>query len=267
MANQNFVVHNGLTVGPLTIDATTGSINTTGNITTTGTTTTFINEIVTGTEAVYGNLTANSGYISISTTTGALQVTGGAGITGTVFAGQFNTAGNILSTGAVHNSLTVNGTASTGSHTPLTSNTYTLGSSSLWWSSMWGLAVNAQYAELAEKYQADAAYEPGTVLMFGGTQEVTLADIDTNRVAGVVSTQPGYLMNGSLANETAIELALTGRVPCKVVGLVRKGDLMTSAGNGYAHANPDPKVGTVIGKALENFDGSEGVIEVVVGKH
>ena len=149
---------------------------------------------------------------------------------------------------------------------PGSSNAKTLGNTTHWWSSIWGLAVNAQYADLAEKYQADAAYEPGTVLMFGGEAEVTVADVDTPRVAGVVSTQPGYLMNGSLANETAIELALTGRVPCKVTGTVRKGDLMTSAGGGYAHANPDAKMGTVIGKALEDHDGLDGVIEVVVGR-
>lgn len=170
------------------------------------------------------------------------------------------TAGEVNFTGVVWDNLVV------GNVLPGISNLATLGSTTNWFSKTWSLAVNAQYADLAEKYQADSAYEPGTVLMFGGDAEVTVADVNTPRVAGVVSTQPGYLMNGSLANETAIELALTGRVPCKVTGTVRKGDLMTSAGGGYAHANPDAKMGTVIGKALEDHDGLEGVIEVVVGR-
>ena len=62
-------------------------------------------------------------------------------------------------------------------------------------------------------------------------------------------------------------LALTGLVPCKVRGPVGKGDMMVSAGNGHARAEANPKVGAVIGKALENFDGDGGIIEVVVGKH
>ena len=63
-----------------------------------------------------------------------------------------------------------------------------------------------------------------------------------------------------------VYVALTGRVPCKVIGPVRKGDMMVSAGNGQARAEENPVLGSVIGKALENFDGVEGVIEVVVGR-
>jgi hypothetical protein len=87
-----------------------------------------------------------------------------------------------------------------------------------------------------------------------------------SRVAGVVSTAPAYIMNSELEADHVATVAFTGRVPCKVVGEVRKGDLMVSAGNGAARAEAEPKVGTVIGKALENFDGAEGVIEVVVGR-
>lgn len=134
-----------------------------------------------------------------------------------------------------------------------------------------GEATSSRYADLAEKYVADNQYEPGTVLMFGGDHEVTLADEDTARVAGVVSHNPGFIMNShlecavSLGQRTAV-LALTGRVPVGVYGKVRKGDLMVSAGNGRAKASADPKMGTVIGKALEDFDGEEGVIEIVVGR-
>ena len=131
-----------------------------------------------------------------------------------------------------------------------------------------GLATSAQYADLAEKYVADADYEPGTVLHFGGEAEVAQCDVDhCTRVAGVVSTQPAYRMNDGLEAEHVAMVALTGRVPTKVQGPVAKGDMMVSAGNGHARAEANPKVGSVIGKALENFDGVEGIIEVVVGKH
>lgn len=131
-----------------------------------------------------------------------------------------------------------------------------------------GTATNAQYADLAEMYSADAEIEPGTVVHFGGTAEVSTCDTDhCTRVAGVVSTNPAHLMNTELVAEHKIELALTGRVPCKVTGAVAKGDMMVSAGNGRARAEANPRVGAVIGKALENWEGGEGVIEVVVGKH
>ena len=128
--------------------------------------------------------------------------------------------------------------------------------------------TSAQYADLAENYVGDAAIEPGTVVEFGGDKEVTACAHDMcTRVAGVVSTNPAYLMNVGLEAEHVVAVAFTGRVPCKVVGPVRKGDMMVSAGNGAARAEADPKVGSIIGKALENFDGAEGVIEVVVGRY
>jgi hypothetical protein len=73
-------------------------------------------------------------------------------------------------------------------------------------------------------------------------------------------------MNDELVADYVAMVALTGRVPCKVIGPVAKGDMMVSAGNGRARAEANPRVGSVIGKALENFDGPEGVIEVVVGR-
>ena len=129
-------------------------------------------------------------------------------------------------------------------------------------------STGAQYADLAENYVGDAAIEPGTVVEFGGDKEVTACGHDMcTRVAGVVSTNPAYLMNVGLEAEHVVAVAFTGRVPCKVVGPVRKGDMMVSAGNGAARAEAEPKVGSIIGKALENFDGAEGVIEVVVGRY
>ena len=103
--------------------------------------------------------------------------------------------------------------------------------------------------------------------MFGGTEEVTVADTacDT-RIAGVVSTEPAHVMNSGLNVPNVAVVALTGRVPTSVVGTVRKGDMMISAGNGAAQACSTPAMGTVIGKALQNFDGELGIIEIVVGR-
>ena len=122
-------------------------------------------------------------------------------------------------------------------------------------------------ADLAENYEADKSYNPGTVLMFGGSAEVTLATTGTTAVAGVVSTSPAQLMNGSLYGTNVVAIALRGRVPCNVIGPVAKGDLMVSAGFGYAKTNNTPAVGQVIGKALADFPAnSKGQIEVVVGR-
>ena len=142
-----------------------------------------------------------------------------------------------------------------------------IGSSSNSFDTVHAKATSAQYADLAEKYVADAAYVPGTVVAFGGTEEVTVSDADADaRIAGVISTNPSYLMNAAAEGEFVAEVALTGRVPTKVTGTVRKGDMMVSNGDGTARAEASPSIGTVIGKALENFDGDEGVIEVVVGR-
>jgi hypothetical protein len=142
-----------------------------------------------------------------------------------------------------------------------------IGSSTTYFNTVFAKATSAQYADLAEKYTADAEYAPGTVVVFGGTAEVTVDAVDGDRkVAGVVSTNPSYTMNSGLEAAHVATIALTGRVPCMVVGPVRKGDLMIAAGLGRARAEADPRVGSVIGKALEDFDGAEGTIEVVVGR-
>jgi hypothetical protein len=142
-----------------------------------------------------------------------------------------------------------------------------IGASGSTFNTVFAKATSAQYADLAENYAADANYEPGTVLIFGGTAEVTVANAagDT-RIAGVVSTDPAHLMNSTIDCEHPAAVALTGRVPTRVIGTVRKGDMMVAAGNGQAQACSTPALGSVIGKALADFDGTSGVIEVVVGR-
>jgi hypothetical protein len=120
-------------------------------------------------------------------------------------------------------------------------------------------------------YEADATYLPGTVVSFGGTREITVSTGSHNtQVAGIVSTNPSYLMNSTLSGEYTVAVALTGRVPCRVVGIIHKGDrLVASPIDGVAGpldiAQYQP--GCIIGKALEEWNSGEiGTIEVAVGR-
>ena len=158
--------------------------------------------------------------------------------------------------------------------TPDTTNTYNIGTNTLRYNTVYatvfnGTATSARYADLAENYLGDADYEPGTVLVFGGEQEVTVcAKKGDQKVAGVVTTNPAHLMNSALEGDSVVGLALQGRVPCKVIGKVAKGDmLVTSAVPGYAIVDNNPTVGTVIGKAVGTKDNDDrGIVEVVVGR-
>jgi hypothetical protein len=136
------------------------------------------------------------------------------------------------------------------------------------WTLTSGSRLEATYADLAEYYAADKNYIPGTVLEFGGEQEVTVAGSESNKIAGVVSSEPAYVMNGSLHTEHPVMIALIGRVPVRVIGKISKGEMLISAGNGLAKAAITmPKVGTVIGKAITNkLTDDEGVVEVLVGR-
>jgi hypothetical protein len=133
-----------------------------------------------------------------------------------------------------------------------------------------GTATSAEYADLAERYAADQLYEPGTVVRLGGSHEITQTlQANDAEVFGVISTAPGFEMNsGAGTNTTHPFVALAGRVPCKVVGKVAKGQrLVTSNTPGHAMAvemTIDYRL--VIGRALENKTTEEaGIIEVVVG--
>jgi hypothetical protein len=131
------------------------------------------------------------------------------------------------------------------------------------------IASSALYADLAERYEADSIYDEGTVMVIGGTKEITIStEHASTAVAGVVSKNPAYLMNSEAGtDETHPAIALKGRVPCKIYGPVRKGELLVSSSQrpGYATARQlgdDPNA--VIGKALEDFKGLSGVIEIKV---
>ena len=127
-------------------------------------------------------------------------------------------------------------------------------------------ATAARYADLAERYEADKKYDAGTVVVFGGDKEVTeSANEYDHKVAGVISSAPALKMNSEAGDDdTHPYVALMGRIPCKVTGEIKKGDLLcTSPVAGHAMAG-EAKCGHMIGKALEDFNGEAGVIEVLV---
>jgi len=131
-----------------------------------------------------------------------------------------------------------------------------------------GIATSAYYADLAERYASDAVYEPGTVVIIGGDKEITTTIVRADTaVAGVISEKPAYMMNSDAGTDlTHPYVALAGRVKCKVLGPVKKGQLLVSGPKpGFAIAaivGDHPSA--VIGKALESFDGTEGTIEIKV---
>ena len=168
------------------------------------------------------------------------------------------TVGNIAANAIIATTITANVAANTITANAITANVANI-------TTINTITLTAVNADLGEKYVADAHYESGTVLEFGGDYEVTVAQDGTRAVAGVVSTNAAYIMNSACVGDHVVTIALQGRVPCKVRGRIRKGDMMISGGDGYARPSNDPQIGSIIGKALENFDGI-GVIEVAVGR-
>jgi len=144
-----------------------------------------------------------------------------------------------------------------------------IGTDSSYFNTVFAKATSAQYADVAERYLADADYPVGTVLVIGGNQEVTQSNTaGQTSIAGTVSENPGVLMNRGLDGEHVVALALLGRVPCRVVGTINKGDLlMSSKIPGVACKLTNYMPGCVIGKALENHTvETQGTIEIMVGR-
>jgi hypothetical protein len=146
-----------------------------------------------------------------------------------------------------------------------------IGSSTTYFNTVFAKATSAQYADLAEKYLADAEYAPGTVIEFGGTNEVTITTQNhSTQVAGVISTNPAYQMNAGLTGKFVADIGLLGRVPCQVVGVINKGDRLVSSdlpGVAQALDSNSYQPGCIIGKALEGYNSpSVGTITIVVGR-
>ena len=129
--------------------------------------------------------------------------------------------------------------------------------------------INANYADLAERFEADAELSPGTVVELGGSAEITQVNSDlSENVFGVISTRAAYMMNGAAGpNATHPPVAMTGRVPVRTIGQVRKGDRLVSAGNGLARAAKagEATAFNVIGRALrDKADDGEAYVEAIV---
>lgn len=148
-----------------------------------------------------------------------------------------------------------------------------IGSSTNYFNRVFATATTALYADVAERFEADELLEPGTVVELGGVKEITRATIDlSENVFGVISTRPAYTMNGGAGeDDTHPPVAMTGRVPVKVIGKVRKGDRLVSAGNGMARAaNPGEITAfNVIGRALvdKNTDELQNIEAIVTIKN
>ena len=225
-------------VGTLTSLAVSGGVTAATMAATTGTFTNLGGTLTTAAQPSITSVgTLTSLAVSGAITTGSINITGATGLS----APKVITPE--LTTGATGTSGTITGQ-------------WTLGA---------GSTLQATYADLAERYTSDHQYEPGTIVMIGGEQEVTIADYDgRHRLAGIVSTAPAYVLNSTIQNSVII--ALVGRVPCRVRGKINKGDLITiSDVPGVGTSIQPPAHGVVVGRALHSYDSDEvGVIEIKV---
>ena len=244
------VVVNVTGVSPLAVFANTGA---------------FVAGVVSATGNITGGNLLTTGLISVTgTLTSAANITGGNIVTAGVVTATANiTGGNLITAGT----LTVNSGNSTTAIINGGSNAVgNIGSSSKYFNTVFALATSAQYADLAENYLSDQELEPGTVVIFGGDQEITICtQFADARVAGVVSAHPAHLMNAGVPG-TAV--ALRGKVPVKVTGAVTKGDgLVTDATPGHARSiGLDRSYGqSVFAKAVEtNTSPGEKIISAVI---
>jgi len=271
-------VHDGSTPGgfaqvganavqTLTNKTLTSPILTTPNIGVATGTSVSVTGTVTGASVVGGVMTGSS--VSVTGTVTGASVVGGVmtgssvSVTGTVTGTTITGTSLTVSTGNITGGNIVNSNAN---------GVGNIGSSTTYFNTVFAKATSAQYADLAEMYCADAEYIPGTVVEFGGENEITATtESHSTRVAGIISTNPSYLMNSTLECKNAVEVALTGRVPCRVVGSISKGDRLVASGlhAGVATALDmgQYQPGCIIGKSLENYNSTNvGIIEVAVGR-
>jgi len=146
-----------------------------------------------------------------------------------------------------------------------------IGTATSYFNTVFAKATSAQYADVAEQYLADQSYAPGTVVEIGGAAEVTATcTFASTGIAGVISTDPAFIMNSGAQGDHVVTVALLGRVPCRVAGQIRRGDLLCSstiAGHAVSLPIDQYRPGSVIGKALEDhLENGTGSIEILVGR-
>ena len=243
----------GLTVGTdLLLTSTPGAVSLT-NSTINSDINLWVNKGGVSTPAIsIGGTTAAVTFANAVVMSTTLGVTGTATITGNV---------NLQSYTVVSNHILPNGTVNIGATAAKFANIYA--------TYFVGQAITASYADLAERFETDAPLLPGTVVELGGIKEITTAIQELSEaVFGVISTNAGFLMNGSAGNDvTHPPVAVNGRVPVRVIGTVTKGDRLVSAGRGLARAatRSEMTAFNVIGRALENKTSmGEGTVEAIV---
>ena len=230
--------------------ATVGNLDTAGTVTASR----LISNVATGTAPLTVTSTTQVANLNVASA-------GAATTAGTV---TTNAQPNITSVGTL-TSLSVSGqitnaNISTGANT-------TAGTLTGNWTLTAGSRMQATYADLAEYYAGSEKIEPGTVVEFGGEHEVQICNsYMSTLVAGIVTTDPAYVMNSSIDCTYPVAIALQGRIPVKVVGPVKRGDMLVSTNNGHAISCQTPSMGTVLGKALVDFNGESGTIEIMVGR-
>jgi len=263
-SNANVTISSAGTANVLTVSSTgvvvAGTISATGNVT--GNYILGNGSQLSGVIATVDANTLTGNTLSSNVVTSSLTSVGTLGslsVTGTATVGNIATGGSVSATGNVtgNNILTGGLISATGDITSA--------------GNVAALNFNSTSADLAENYEADADYAPGTVVVFGGAKEITVSSTSHNTaVAGIVSTAPSYLMNAGQTGEWILPVALTGRVPCQVQGPVGKGTvLVTGHTSGTAIALDASKFepGCVVGKALEIINSTDVVtIEVAVGR-
>ena len=191
------------------------------------------------------------------------------GITGTTGAVAIPGALTVTSTTALNGVVTLGANMLPSGNVTIELGSTTLRYANVWAATVRGGSLTAQYADLAERFETDTAYPAGTVVSLGGIKEITAAADDlSDEVFGVISTRAGFMMNDAAGNDaTHPPVAMSGRVPVRVIGTVRRGDRLVSAGNGLARSalKSEMTAFNVIGRALENKNTQdEGTIEAVV---
>ena len=200
--------------------------------------------------------------IGTATPTTALDVSGT--VTATAFAGPLtgSVTGSVTGGTGSFSALTITGTTISQTIRPSANVTYDLGTSSFGYNTVYAKATSAQYADLAENYETDDDYAVGTVVMVGGSREVTASSFG-KRAIGVVSENPAYLMNSTGKGQP---IALKGKVKVRVNGFIAKGDELIADNNGTARRVDVNFKDKVFAIALENNADSDAInlIECIV---